>query len=304
MPDGARLIPARAGFTPKPTRRPTSSPDHPRSRGVYCARVGGWVRVWGSSPLARGLQTVYGLSDIQSRIIPARAGFTLSITVSGASFGDHPRSRGVYLGVYRGVPVVGGSSPLARGLPNAVSIMNPYFRIIPARAGFTEDGACAECAHPDHPRSRGVYLAAVTSIFSPCGSSPLARGLLRSKMSTGSSPRIIPARAGFTPRWRARGRCRGDHPRSRGVYTCPASSAGSGRGSSPLARGLRPAPRGHPPRIRIIPARAGFTAGWCARCHALGDHPRSRGVYVPHGSCAAAGMGSSPLARGLRVQRE
>ena len=198
MPDGARLIPARAGFTPKPTRRPTSSPDHPRSRGVYCARVGGWVRVWGSSPLARGLQTVYGLSDIQSRIIPARAGFTLSITVSGASFGDHPRSRGVYTGPVSAIAVAPGSSPLARGLRKLGPTRARSLRIIPARAGFTEDGACAECAHPDHPRSRGVYLAAVTSIFSPCGSSPLARGLLRSKMSTGASPRIIPARAGFT----------------------------------------------------------------------------------------------------------
>ena len=198
MPDGARLIPARAGFTPKPTRRPTSSPDHPRSRGVYCARVGGWVRVWGSSPLARGLQTVYGLSDIQSRIIPARAGFTLSITVSGASFGDHPRSRGVYLGVYRGVPVVGGSSPLARGLPNAVSIMNPYFRIIPARAGFTQVRFQRLQWHQDHPRSRGVYGSWGQHGPGPCGSSPLARGLPRTGRARSARTRIIPARAGFT----------------------------------------------------------------------------------------------------------
>ena len=74
----ARIIPARAGFT---TARSTPTPwarDHPRSRGVYVLVPGSVGVVQGSSPLARGLPG----HDIErrrlSRIIPARAGFTIT----------------------------------------------------------------------------------------------------------------------------------------------------------------------------------------------------------------------------------
>ena len=53
---GARIIPARAGFTPPDRRRRGRLGDHPRSRGVYGLFIGLYV-----SP---------------RRIIPARAGFT------------------------------------------------------------------------------------------------------------------------------------------------------------------------------------------------------------------------------------
>ena len=74
-----------------------------------------------------------------------------------------------------------------------------------------------------------------------------------------------------------------------------------GGGSSPLARGLRR--RQRPPRgsCGIIPARAGFTCARPVCSQAAPDHPRSRGVY-PHGIGASERrLGSSPLARGLRV---
>ena len=92
------------------------------------------------------------------------------------------------------------------------------------------------------------------------GSSPLARGLRRTRLSRTARSRIIPARAGFTRgpgRWRRRAQ---DHPRSRGVYKGLNVVAFMAPGSSPLARGLlaqREAPR---LALRIIPARAGFTA--------------------------------------------
>ena len=51
--------------------------------------------------------------------------------------------------------------------------------------------------------------------------------------------------------------------------------------------------------VRIIPARAGFTALRCGAFLYTWDHPRSRGVYgagrYPHRGV----LGSSPLARGL-----
>ena len=51
----------------------------------------------------------------------------------------------------------------------------------------------------------------------------------------------------------------------------------------------------------IIPARAGFTRCWSRPFRAGRDHPRSRGVYAKTLRGAQALLGSSPLARGLRV---
>ena len=91
-----RIIPARAGFTRQPWRVSESSPDHPRSRGVY-------HRCWrlvcgrgGSSPLARGLRREGQESHQPLRIIPARAGFTVGDQDRSEEGVDHPRSRGVY----------------------------------------------------------------------------------------------------------------------------------------------------------------------------------------------------------------
>ena len=52
---------------------------------------------------------------------------------------------------------------------------------------------------------------------------------------------------------------------------------------------------------RIIPARAGFTASRVRARVRVADHPRSRGVYGPLARPAGSLLGSSPLARGLRV---
>ena len=51
-----RIIPARAGFTVMTGRSVTSPTDHPRSRGVYQETDPDEGRLWGSSPLARGLR--------------------------------------------------------------------------------------------------------------------------------------------------------------------------------------------------------------------------------------------------------
>ena len=70
-------------------------------------------------------------------------------------------------------------------------------------------------------------------------------------------------------------------------------------GSSPLARGLRSWWLSPMMRIRIIPARAGFTRDCRRRCCRRPDHPRSRGVYRCRGRRRRRDWGSSPLARGL-----
>ena len=91
-----RIIPARAGFTQSRDHHPRPTQDHPRSRGVYDHPILRRITIDGSSPLARGL-----LHDIAGghgcgRIIPARAGFTISSVGSSVIWEDHPRSRGVY----------------------------------------------------------------------------------------------------------------------------------------------------------------------------------------------------------------
>ena len=71
------------------------------------------------------------------------------------------------------------------------------------------------------------------------------------------------------------------------------------RGSSPLARGLQHLREHRCPRLRIIPARAGFTCHRHAVASVEQDHPRSRGVYRRYNSTDIGRLGSSPLARGL-----
>ena len=70
-------------------------------------------------------------------IIPARAGFTLTISPFSLMAADHPRSRGVYATVIGSFLSESGSSPLARGLLRISARAYGRLGIIPARAGFT-----------------------------------------------------------------------------------------------------------------------------------------------------------------------
>ena len=135
LPTG--IIPARAGFTTRASFSGSGLRDHPRSRGVYLAVTVGTAATAGSSPLARGLPHVGGIEVGETRIIPARAGFTLIAVVVTSGFADHPRSRGVYRSSTQPEGPSRGSSPLARGLPEREPASHGGPGIIPARAGFT-----------------------------------------------------------------------------------------------------------------------------------------------------------------------
>ena len=74
-----RIIPARAGFTRAWIVSSPPAQDHPRSRGVYTGNAINGRKDTGSSPLARGLHHPRTIWSIQSRIIPARAGFTRAV---------------------------------------------------------------------------------------------------------------------------------------------------------------------------------------------------------------------------------
>ena len=275
-----RIIPARAGFTLGGRAVSRSRGDHPRSRGVYSLGACRMILSRGSSPLARGLQSSKRILRHILRIIPARAGFTRSLSTPPCLDRDHPRSRGVYIRPAYGAQDSAGSSPLARGLRLEPLVTEHEFGIIPARAGFTLPGLCPSYLLWDHPRSRGVYLKEPAQVGETVGSSPLARGLPSKYANAALVLGIIPARAGFTRRPARRGRYPRDHPRSRGVYRRRIRGWCDWGGSSPLARGL-PGPQFATfDAIRIIPARAGFTM-------------RNLPFRKRHG-------GSSPLARGLR----
>ena len=213
----------------------------------------------GSSPLARGLQRDAQRLEQERRIIPARAGFTPPPRMASGRCPDHPRSRGVYSWATSGRTARTGSSPLARGLPSTAAERSGRRRIIPARAGFTRQAGKSTQEAADHPRSRGVYP--------------------HPRRAGGDRERIIPARAGFT--------------RIHDVLVAIVN------GSSPLARGLRRHYFVNLNHRRIIPARAGFTSRRSRPSRSKGDHPRSRGVYLPGWAAEALAEGSSPLARGL-----
>ena len=136
---------------------------------------------------------------------------------------------------------------------------------------------------------------------SGAGSSPHARGLPRSQSSCLILSGIIPACAGFTtPREDVTGIMR-DHPRMRGVYGITRRGERPAEGSSPHARGLRPARIVTADTYRIIPACAGFTDRLPARQVQDTDHPRMRGVYAEAFALPVIEGGSSPHARGLLV---
>ena len=265
-----RIIPARAGFTINGETARADHGDHPRSRGVYPAAQEGEWEVSGSSPLARGLLSIYLSSITKKRIIPARAGFTINLLPCSHMLWDHPRSRGVYVPPSQRASDFAGSSPLARGLPNCHNGT--------CRRGRRCQGAW------DHPRSRGVYDVSDMRGKIMWGSSPLARGLhARRREDDGGRVGSSPLARGLPSRRRTRTPGSPDHPRSRGVYWTMPSSSDVERGSSPLARGLRSFRRWGPIGVGIIPARAGFTITALCACVSSKDHPRSRGVYHRRG---------------------
>ena len=231
------LIPARAGTTISMRRLHESRRAHPRSRGDHAPTTRDSLPLRGSSPLARGPPCPSEQLYAYPGLIPARAGTT---TVSHASTmcpGAHPRSRGDHQGGAYVDMANEGSSPLARGPPEAVATAKANDGLIPARAGTTVSLDGKHFTDRAHPRSRGDHARMEMVTGDHSGSSPLARG--PPAPVTGSYRRggLIPARAGTTlcegnlkPNVRA-------HPRSRGDHCLANWDALVSAGSSPLARG-------------------------------------------------------------------
>ena len=151
----------------------------------------------------------------------------------------------------------------------------------------------------DHPRSRGEYRRDPLDPAAQRGSSPLSRGIQWPVGTNKAVKRIIPALAGNTSSAARPAPAARDHPRSRGEYQLERENRRINSGSSPLSRGI---PNWRSIRLRwagIIPALAGNTSMYGPNTRRTGDHPRSRGEYVPTGEAGFQGQGSSPLSRGI-----
>ena len=337
------------------------SGSSPRARGT------GWTW-WAIStgavhPRGRGERLVAPSPD--DRFIPAGAGNARHAVYVIRLIGSSPRARGTRLS-HEAPSRSAGSSPRARGTLYPLA-RGRRERFIPAGAGNAS--RVADRLAPVHPRGRGERLAASLR-RAPHGSSPRARGTRRA-VRRAAQFRFIPAGAGNASR-SGRGRCRTVHPRGRGEQArarcardrfIPAGAgnatpcvkqrlrrfipAGAGnarpmqrrrrRGSSPRARGTRPAVialaswgfipagAGNSSRRRYLPADGSSprARGTPARHRRMRSavHPRGRGEhwppsawreprFIPAGAGNTASSrqrtlasGSSPRARGTRRGR-
>ena len=146
----------------------------------------------------RGQRGIQPVDVVPRRIIPARAGPTARRCCPCVGRADHPRSCGANRCSDSSHLVAYGSSPLVRGQRRYSELPHIRWRIIPARAGPTNDMISTCSGMSDHPRSCGANLSWVFRHFCHCGSSPLVRGQRLRCIRKFFERRIIPARAGPT----------------------------------------------------------------------------------------------------------
>ena len=236
----------------------------------------------------------------------------------------HPRSRGENRVGRLALVVDEGSSPLTRGKPPAPPTGRASRGLIPAHAGKTAWGPRSGRCCTAHPRSRGENEPEHKEEEDMQGSSPLTRGKRLPECLSRHWPGLIPAHAGKTWSDLYWGACAGAHPRSRGENKPSGALANIAYGSSPLTRGKLQARRGGldlsglipahagktgrdadaTPVGGLIPAHAGKTAPQPQPSSAQSAHPRSRGENATVWSASSGYMGSSPLTRGKRGQRQ
>ena len=263
-------------------------------------------------------------SDVKGWFIPAGAGNTGPLPGYSDTTAVHPRWRGEHPSCTRHRLPVDGSSPLARGTrltrPSEVRPM----RFIPAGAGNTWPPNWISASVTVHPRWRGEHIISRRRSLSDDGSSPLARGTPHMHHQRGRASRFIPAGAGNTtlttrafamnavhPRWR--GEHEDNQKREESEFRFIPAGAGNTsnfilnffikNGSSPLARGTQHRSNTMHHLGRFIPAGAGNTVPLCGTGVAYPVHPRWRGEHWGRASARLYHCGSSPLARGTRLQQ-
>ena len=296
--DGVRLIPAGAGRTRGPFLPSWAGTAHPRWRGEDTFLGEPDFPELGSSPLARGGRRRDVHVIAVPGLIPAGAGRTAGCAGDGLAGGAHPRWRGEDSTPGMRRAAQWGSSPLARGGRGGSHWCPPGSGLIPAGAGRTHDVRGGHLAFPAHPRWRGEDEPAAVSVSRAKGSSPLARGGHQRCQGPMLLPGLIPAGAGRTTGGFGAGDGPWAHPRWRGEDFKRGLDVLKGWGSSPLARGGRPARELDRVLAGLIPAGAGRTSRLPRRRRRPPAHPRWRGEDTVDEQWQSQAWGSSPLARG------
>ena len=246
---GERFLENRFSIAPNgssPYARGTRSSgvgSRPRLRFIpACAgnakmKVGSAWNAAGSSPHARGTLDDTVVEAAGDRFIPACAGNAPVFPRCRSMRTVHPRMRGERNDSTRFRLVTFGSSPHARGTL-AEEFSHPLAdRFIPACAGNASTRHPAAHARPVHPRMRGERRQSVGLRGADGGSSPHARGTLRSVSLEGRAARFIPACAGNAARSAGGPVPWAVHPRMRGERYLSMLSGTVVYGSSPHARG-------------------------------------------------------------------
>ena len=196
--DSERLIPARAGKTSCSRRARASRPAHPRACGENSTAPSRPAAPVGSSPRVRGKPFLKDDADLESRLIPARAGKTRHGGDRHRQHRAHPRACGENGRPEDVLPRRSGSSPRVRGKPpHPLAQSNPG-GLIPARAGKTTRASIIHPPKRAHPRACGENSGVGSLREVDEGSSPRVRGKRLPGLAALLQERLIPARAGKT----------------------------------------------------------------------------------------------------------
>ena len=173
-PEG--LIPARAGKT---RRLPTDAiviEAHPRACGENASPPSATQEQFGSSPRVRGKPLGHHRAHERRRLIPARAGKTLSPISVPRAWWAHPRACGENPQPSSASARILGSSPRVRGKLTLVPEGGLGAGLIPARAGKPALLWRWGWSGRAHPRACGENLDAEREVLAAPGSSPRVRG--------------------------------------------------------------------------------------------------------------------------------
>ena len=256
-----RNIPAYAGKTMRTTPNNYPQTEHPRVCGENQADANRGNKAGGTSPRMRGKPRRCPRGRGRGRNIPAYAGKTLLHSPPTFFGPEHPRVRGENGGAFGLTGHFSGTSPRARGKPQADTAQVTTARNIPACAGKTGCGGRGQSGPKEHPRVRGEN-SKKQSVPPPCfGTSPRARGKLAEFEEIPTADRNIPACAGKTGMVTPNRVVRPEHPRVRGENMVAPPMGPLHGGTSPRARGKRRAATTVPGAGGNIPACAGKTAG-------------------------------------------
>ena len=278
-----RFIPAGAGNGGPGSSSPATRTVHPRRRGERIYGLLHDAHEAGSSPQARGTETVPVVDPAQHRFIPAGAGNGIGSTSPAVRRSVHPRRRGERVGNILGSSQNLGSSPQARGTVDDPRGEAGCHRFIPAGAGNGFRRSSFHASVTVHPRRRGERRCFFNVQCPGTGSSPQARGTGTPSQGRRGAFRFIPAGAGngcmqplyeiVTP----------VHPRRRGERLRPADPLRIVLGSSPQARGTAARAGRSRLQARFIPAGAGNGRyGGIIDRRVDGSSPQARGTGHRH----------------------